>query len=82
MKKLVKVVKAVKRNQASDSERTKVPVVRNRWSKVIRSWVVELRQKEQELLPAFESLFKKEVRKKEPQAETCLPETVGVKAVD
>ena len=82
MKKLIKVVK-----RSAGSERlVKVPIVRNRWSKVIRSWVVELRQKEQELLPAFDSLFKKEVRRidtpDQDVTEICLPDAVGVKAVD
>ncbi len=60
-----KSVKLIKKNQSAGSELlAKVAFVgsRNKWSKTIRSWIEEFRQRDQhESLPTFDSLFKDEL---------------------
>lgn len=56
-----KSVKIVKRSQSVvSSAQFNVPVIQDGWTKVIRSWVVESQDRNQERLRAFDSLFKKE----------------------
>jgi len=77
-----KSVRVVKRSKRSGSEReTKVPLVRNKLSKSIQSWVVEYRKKEQEQLPGFDSLFTDNVPNVEIK-NAALPKSRKREAID
>ena len=77
-----KSVRVVKRSKRSGSEReVKVPLVRNKLSKSIQSWVVEFRKKEQEQLPGFDSLFTDKVPSVEIK-NACLPKSGKRETID
>ena len=77
-----KLVKLVKKNQGGGSElapRVVRATGQNSWSKVIQSWVVEFRQRDEtELLPPFAQLFDAEPSNTENPSEgtagNCPPE--------
>ena len=56
---LVKLIKDGKRKSPTIRARAEAAASPNIWSKTVRSWVVEFKEREHnESLPAFDSLFK------------------------
>ena len=59
MKTLVKLIKRQERIPLRTRAMVPLAAGPNRWSKSVRSWVVEFQQRDRsESLPAFDSLFK------------------------
>ncbi|HEU5239154.1 MAG TPA: hypothetical protein VFU37_18640 [Pyrinomonadaceae bacterium] len=55
----VKLIKDGKRNNPTIRAEAEAITGPNRWSKAVRSWVIEFREREHnESLPSFDSLFK------------------------
>jgi hypothetical protein len=58
-KALIKLVKKDERKDSKDRMEVNSGTAPNRWSKAVRGWVCEFqRDRRDEILPAFDSLFK------------------------